>query len=529
MLPRPFRRADLSSEPVAMRDTSSIVWVRHFPLLMGAGFLLPLLVMHGMGYGWFPLASDDAYIYLGYVKILLEHGDLFSYNPGEHSAGTTGLLYYYLLSLAGGLALPLLSLGDGMGKGLTLLSWGVNALLFLTMTFTLVRVWRHLLPAPPGESLPWQALLLATTALHPLFFWGWFGGLENPLTGALVLLLLERALAGAPPWQGTLVAAALACCRPELFPVALLATLLLTLEQGLPLLSRRLPLTLLLFAGTVALLVLPCWLLTGEIFPSAMGARVTLPPLSDPAAWWKGVVRLVTDGAYLGNPWVWGSALLGLGMLPLSGGRPGRILAWVALLMAFNYLLRGFLGLTHFNVHDRYISYLWPLYAILILYGTQWSFHALGGEMKGLLAHTMLGVGVAGWLAAPWVGYPELRRDVEEMNQVHVEPARWMAAHLPPDSRISMEPAGAIRLFTPFYLVDGVGLTTRHLPDYLASSPRPPVWEEFLQRNRVTHVFDYPGRIPMLRQVRHFRPLKFWQPQPQRFSLGTIGLYQVLE
>src|SRR5436305_1534911 len=43
--------------------------------------------------------SDDSYIYTGYVKMTFTPGaGLFSYNVGEHSAGTTGILFYYLLA-----------------------------------------------------------------------------------------------------------------------------------------------------------------------------------------------------------------------------------------------------------------------------------------------------------------------------------------------------------------------------------------------------------------------------------------------
>lgn len=497
-----------------------------FAVVMAAGFLLPLLGMHGWRYGWFPVASDDAYIYLGYVKMLLQHGDLFSYNPGEHSAGTTGLLYYYLLSLAGIMALPFLETAT-LGEGLSLLSWCVNSALFLGMVLTVRRIWAHLAPAPLLESFSWLALLLAACALHPLFFWGWFGGLENPLTGLLVLLLLERALALAPPWQTTLLAVGLAGSRPELMPVAVLAALLLAWEQrGSPPWRSLLPVPV-GFALGILLLILPCWWLTGTLFPSALGARVTLPPLSDPLAWWAGVVRMLTDVPYLTHPWVMGSALMLAAMIPARGHRHGRVLMVVALLMVLNFLMKGFLGLTHFNVHDRYISYLWPVYAIMGVYGLhRWAAWWRPGPRPPRVGAGMLAVGVAGWLAAPFLGYGELRRDVDEMNQVVVEPARWMSTHLPAHSRIAMEPAGAIRLFTPFYLVDRVGLTTQHLPDYVARAPNPH-WEGFLRENRVTHVFDYPLQNPTLRDGRQYRPLKVWRPEPRRFSLGVIGLFEV--
>jgi hypothetical protein len=279
-------------------------------------------------------------------------------------------------------------------------------------------------------------------------------------------------------------------------------------------------------------MVLPCWILAGTPFPNALGTRVTLPPLDDPAAWWEGVRRVATDGRYLSNPWVAGCALLLAGMVALARQPQGRLLAWMALLILLNLLLRSFLGLTHFSVHDRYVSYLWPLYSVMVVYGIHGAWCVLARSFpvsepaKRLLASSTLVIGVVGSLAAPLLGYPELRRDVEEMNQMVVEPSRWMAAHLPPDSRIAMEPAGAIRLLTPFYLVDMVGLTTRHIPAYRASTS-PFRWEDFLDRHGVTHVFDYAGRVPMLRNGERFQLLKVWRPEPRRFSQGALGLFRV--
>lgn len=496
-----------------------------FPLFLAGALVVPLIAAHGLLYGWFPMASDDSYIYLGYVKILLEHGAPFSYNPGEHSAGTTGLLYYYLLSAVGAVALPLLRLGD-LGEGLSLLGWLVNGALFVALAATLGRIWRRLVPAPDSAQLPWMAVLLAAVTLHPLFFWGFFGGLENPLTAWLVLLLLERALAGAPWWQGALLAAGLACCRPELFPVAALTAALFGAGGERAGILRRTASAALLFAAAVLLLVLPCWALTGSVFPSAMGSRVNLPPLSDPLAWWGGLIGLLTDWPYLGSPWVIGLGLLLAAVLFFAGERPGRVLAWAAGLTLGNFLLRGFVGLTDFNAHDRYISYLWPLYVLIAAFvirrlAARWPI-----RLPPAVAPVALATGVAGFLVGAAFGYDRLRADVDEMNQVVVEPARWMNAHLPPGSRIAMEPAGAIRLFTRFELVDAIGLTTRHVPDYLARARNPSYWG-FLRENRVSHVFDYPARLPVLGQGRHFRPLAIWRPQPQRFSLGTIGVFQV--
>ena len=152
--------------------------------------LVALLAHQLDTFGWFYMGSDDAYIYLGYVKnaISAPH-ELFAYNPGEHSAGTTGILYYYLLTAVCfplSVALPFLTLPEC----LTLGAYWTNSGLYLALGATTLAVWRAL--QPPESSLGFGTALALFALIHANseFLWGLFGGLENPLTAALLMGLV---------------------------------------------------------------------------------------------------------------------------------------------------------------------------------------------------------------------------------------------------------------------------------------------------------------------------------------------------
>jgi hypothetical protein len=161
-------------------------------------FLAVFIAYQFFQHGWVYAASDDSYIYLGYVKrALTSPHELFSYNPGEHSAGTTGIAYYYLLTIvcavlrAATFFLPLeLSLLLGM--------YLTNAGLFLLAAHRFLCCWRGLVPQAAPLRAPGLALLFLLFCAQPRFLWGVFAGMGNPLGAFLVLLLFDRLIQNTP-------------------------------------------------------------------------------------------------------------------------------------------------------------------------------------------------------------------------------------------------------------------------------------------------------------------------------------------
>jgi hypothetical protein len=58
------------------------------------------------------------------------------------------------------------------------------------------------------------------------------------------------------------------------------------------------------------------------------------------------------------------------------------------------------------------------------------------------------------WAAGTYALY------VQNIEDAHVAPARWLAANTPPGTVVAAEPIGAVRLFSDRPTVDIVGLTT---------------------------------------------------------------------
>jgi hypothetical protein len=284
------------------------------------------------------------------------------------------------------------------------------------------------------------------------------------------------------------------------------------------------------FVGMTLLIYLPCWFVTGSITPSALGTRVAIPALTEPNLLWQNLIAAARSG-YFTRFWIMGVPLLFVGLLAIRRTRATWVLITVVGILAFYFLMRSALGLTDFNVHDRYISFLWPLYVLIAGHVLQQMIISVGWDPLSAGQHRVASIAVALiFLGCVWVGFTktndDLSVDVLEMNQVHVLPSLWMSQNLPKSARVMMEPAGAIRVFTDFYLIDAVGLTSRHWPDYLKTTNQPR-YSEFLREAKVTHIFDYPGRSAFLKDGSRYQPLKFWTPSHWHFSLGTIGVYAV--
>ncbi len=495
------------------------------------GLCVALVVAQAWHHGWLYAASDDPYIYLGYVKrTLTSPHQLFSYNPGEHSAGTTGILYYYLLIPVCGVV-RLVTAWLPLERSLLLGLYATNAVLFVWAGRCFLDLWRTLVarssPATPAQV----AGLFLLFCAHPQFLWGAFSGLENPLYTALSLFLFDRLVRRAPAWQPAVVAALLGATRPETLPILAAIPLLaawverrgapvaVTIPRGLAALA--------IFAGSLVLLVLPFYAATGLWFPGALGTRVAVPLLSSPELLPQSLARALSLRDYWSSEWLvytWLSLGVAGGVaLARRGFAPLGLAAALLLLFA----VRAVFGLVDFNIEDRYVSHLWPLFALVFAVGATVLARAAaplagrlgeGASRRASWAAAFALVTVAALLPIrDFLG--RFDHHVRLMDQIVVQPSLWMREHLPPGSRVCMEPAGAIRVFTDFYLVDVVGLTTMHRHEYRGD------YVGFLRQNRIDYVFD---RLPRTRPIVETgigREIKAWAVGVRPW--GDIRLYEL--
>ena len=226
-----------------------------------------------------------------------------------------------------------------------------------------------------------------------------------------------------------------------------------------------------------------------------------------------------------GQPWDWWCSPRGSGLCWRIAGLSSRPFLLVASFLTAFLVMRSVLGIPNYNVRNRYISYLWPSIIMVWLPALLMTFEPQIRRMRARGTHVyfasatvcFLGLTALGTLIAAQV----VVTDTQEMIDVVVEPSQWMAANLPKDAVIAMEPAGALRTFTDFQLVDRVGLTTMHFRDYQLETGKAPSesYADFFKVNRIQYIFDYPDTMhypdgtPWLRQ--DVVTVEFWVPEPE--------------
>ncbi len=541
-------------------------------LLLSAALLLALLdglicarAALGRTGSWaFPI--DDAYIYTNYARALVA-GHPFAYNypttPDELSGGVTGM--GWMLLVAG--AYPLTAVAGAAPAGLApqvvqaqdpalaleagrwyLAAYGLGALLLAAAA--VVAAWLAALlyagGGAPGSRIVAVAAGVALLADPPILFAS-YSGLELPLSLLLVALAPATLLADlrrAPDGRGlraSLVAAALLpWARPELVVIAGAATLWLAggaLRGRLP---WRAALT---YGGAVAAgaLVLSAVYLgaTGRPLPSSFYAKVD----GVAAAHVFDALREWAAAGTWGLALLLGAATAGAAALWIVGRRgrasdaawPGHPAALVAA-CAGAYFGAMLLTLRWFGQEDRYIlpivSLAWPLAGGLVAVGIArapvagalrrlgaWPGHwALGGA-AALAALVVAVVGLRVWAAAEYATF------VQNIEDAHVAPARWIATHAAPGAVVAAEPIGAIRLFSAHPTVDLVGLTTPaqlgHYADWAATAA-------LLQARGVGWLLYYPAWWPDGRAAAWAQTAQVF-PVPDNLIAGAdpIAVYRV--
>ncbi len=496
---RPITGTDHRSRIVALAATALLIALLDGLLCARAGL--------GRTGSWsFPI--DDAYIYANYVRGA-ESSGLFEYNPGERSGGVTGAGWMLLLLIAHPLtgllgnapaglapaaaqaALPATALAAGR---LYLAAYGWGALLLAGAALACGWLaWEIAQALPPHAS--WLAAILAGAALlaDQNTVWGAYSGLELPLSFLLIALapatlLHELRVCGAARVQplrwSLLVAALLPWARPELAVAGGAAALWLAwgARRG-----HRHWQTVAAYggaavAGLAALGAFYLWG-TGYPLPSSFYAKV-------------GGARLDTLTAAL-QEWVlagaWQpftlllAATLGTGVLYWAGRRVAAAAprapdaAGLPALCALAYFAAMLLTLRWFGQEDRYIlpihALALPLIAggIAVLAARLPAFHAkgydhrvlAGGVVVALLALAAHIATLRVWAASDYALF------IQNIEDAHVAPALWLAAHAAPGAVIAAEPIGAVRLFSGHPTVDIVGLTTPaqlgHYQDWAAT------------------------------------------------------------
>ena len=442
----------------AIRREGAILW--GMALLWLLVFAASMLYHTG---GRLALPLDDSFIYFQYARQAAQ-GHFLEYNTGaEPTAGATSLLYTLLL-------VPGFWLGlDGMGIALYALALG---LVWLGLSAWLLLLLGRKLS---GSFSGWATALMFLLC-GPLL-WGYYSGMAIGLFTCAILLTLYLYLT--EDRRTPLAATLLVLARPEGIALVLLLLALVAYRRafhwqwGVP-----------LGAYVIQALLLAWW--TGEAGASGVEAKWrfaephgSLPEqiravFFDFAEFVKGILTgslghqtSVNLYAYDGNyrrmvfaPFV---ALFFLAELSyrLWGELSERRLGVAAL--SGTWFLGGVLltcTLVEYDAHfNRYQQPFLPLYILFAALGLG-RLDAAGGEWGRKLARGLAcffglwGLMSVGFFA---VAYGENCSDIRNQQ---VELARFIDAELPPDARIAVNDAGALRYFSGRQTIDLVGLTT---------------------------------------------------------------------
>jgi hypothetical protein len=372
---------------------------------------------------------DDAYIHLSYVRSL-QLGEGLSYNPGDFATGVTSPLWVLLLAISPSTS-PL---------AVKLFGTALHAISAALVSAVAVET-----GARDSARAQWAAGLL--WALSPLAVQGATSGMEVPLAAALALATTWLALTAR--YRLAACAAALAyLARPEL------AVYACALALGLCAVRRsRAPLWLAAGSvGAAAAFGAYCVLVSGYPLPNTFYVKGEVLPLQG--------LRYLALEVLAREPVV--LSLLGVLALlaPLRQARaygPANAVfaAACATLLAVGASRTLYPGVAFFQ--SRYfVPVLWALPLLASI--------GLTRLPRVLAALAVPALALATGLALVQ-GAPLQRAQERGVRTLHLDPARYIAAHLPAARVLGVEGAGALRYLTPRSLrvMDLLGLNDNEL------------------------------------------------------------------
>ncbi|RMH16488.1 MAG: hypothetical protein D6696_17870 [Acidobacteria bacterium] len=452
------------------------------------------------------LPLDDSWIHLHFARQIAA-GEGLSYNPGRWISGSTSPLWTALLALCFLLPGPVLVWVKLLG-----------ALFFLATVDATHRLGRAL---GLGDALALLAAGLVATTYW--LVWSALSGMEVALFAALSLWGMrlqvdERRTPGAPP-AGLALLAIAALARPEGYLLLALAAAdrlvlwrrtaagVLRLRLGdLRSLAEGLVLVALVLAPTLAFYRA----VGGSVLPTTFAVKA-----SPPAGPWPDgrYLRVVADVLFRSQP----IALLaaGAGVARLSavlgterdrGLLPALWLAGLPLAYATITPSNGVPAVGNFG---RYYFPLLPVVALLGLHGLAAAGRQLPRWLELAGRRLALAAVAAALLLLPqlWgviAGRPHYLTTIANVQQSDVAAARWLAPRLPPQARLAVQDAGALKFFLPNEILDLAGIVTPEILPFLhgSAAAEETYWEDrllaFLSATQPDYLVVFPASYPKL-------------------------------
>lgn len=410
-----------------------------FVLLVAVLFIFAGLSGQEIG---FPL--DDAWIHQTYARNLAFTGQ-WVYSTGAISGGSTSPLWTILISAG-----YLISKTAGLIWTFIL---SVASFVLLVL-FSCLSMFDHV----DGTRSKWPLVIAGSViALEWHLLWSTASGMETTFFCLGIALNIYLLFKERPEWWLIgLINGLLVWVRPD--GLTLLGPTLLILVWGLisKKYSRRemivflLPLIICLGAY-----ISFNFLTTGHLFPNTFYAKQTeyQELLSTPV-----FTRIVNELIPL---------LTGSGILILPGfiyfiwesASTRNIKSIAFILWIIGFLLLYALRLPVTYQHGRYI---FPLVAPFYVLGMRGIFSILkkitSAKLKKLVSTAWIGALLILSVAFYTIGVTTYHNDVKVINQLLVQPARWVSTHLTPADVIAVHDIGAMGYFTQTKIIDLAGL-----------------------------------------------------------------------
>ncbi|HVT58680.1 MAG TPA: hypothetical protein VHR45_09780 [Thermoanaerobaculia bacterium] len=409
---------------------------------------------------------DDFFISYRY-SLNLADGKGFVFNPGERVFGLTNP----------GLALLLALLRIASGRDVPQLATVVFAAALVLLAALLMRA-----AAAAGRLA--EAALAGTLLVSSSYLWAQQGGEGIPM---LTLLVAAANLVEDLPVLAGLAAGLAVWFRPEAALGVAFLFVLLMLER------RRIPWRF-AAAATVTILLGVCWawIYFGTPIPNSLAAKQAmatgLTGSWSGSRFWLRATRLVPRHA--GPFWPLLVAMGVAGAWPLArwGGRSGRLVVFMATVLAIFYPLTGVPFFPWYTIPA----------AVLVLYGipyftgalvrmssnrirTNWR-RVLVGAVVGLLAWIPVAISLVptsySWLRhSGWFSYMERYKLA----------GLWLRQHSKPNATVAYYEVGALGYFSDRTIVDLLGIVT---PDLLSYARAGDFANGFLARPAEFAIFD---------------------------------------
>lgn len=419
----------------------------------------------------FPL--DDAWIHQTYARNLMHLGS-WSFIPGIISGGSTSPLWTMLLS-------PGFIFGGSFFYWWTIL---LSAVILCTLVAFVSKSLSSLLPNLNNRLLILLGLIV-TLEWH--LQWAAVSGMETILFSLLIVLVFNLSSRTTPGWGWIGVICGLAIwIRPDgitlIGPVVFLflQSAFLRKFQWRHLVNFLIPFVLLLGVYLVFNLVI-----TGQVFPNTFYAKqmeyaelLSIPLwqriLNEFSPLWAGVCVLLIPG-FLYQAYI--------------SIRKKKIAQLGFFLWVVGYVILFAIRLPVIYQHGRYILPVIPLFLLFGMAGTYGLLKRVKDESRKRIASLAVYGSLIAVSAAFFIsGITAYRSDLQIIDTLMIQPARWIEENTAPDTKIAVHDIGAMGFYTDRQMIDLAGLVSPEVIPFIRDEDK---IRDYMQENGAEYFIGF--------------------------------------